>query len=252
MPIVSALLESDSAYFDCAAEIEDLGFAQLARMPGLSGLAAAGVVHRFDPDRSPKDIDAWVASIAARLREDGWAPRFYLQRPIPALEAALRSRGFRCQEEIAMVDDDLDQGDADAIFLEPVIDADGWERKRALQEACVTGPDGHPMAAAAWVELERRKVEAGGLMPFLVVEDGEDLGVVSTMDLGQMLRMKNLVVHTRFRGTGVATRAVRAVLGRARTEGRRAVGCFALAEADAGRLYRACGFREVARQSEWM
>jgi len=85
-PLVSALLESDSAYFDCAAEIEDLGFARFARMPGLAGLAAAGVVHRFDADRAPDDVDTWVAAIAARLREEGWAPRFYLQRSLPALE----------------------------------------------------------------------------------------------------------------------------------------------------------------------
>jgi len=252
MSFVAALIESDSAYFDCAAETEDLGFARLARMPGLVGLAAAGVVHRFDPERAPDDIDGWVATVSDRLREEGWAPRFYLQSPLPQLERALQDRGFRRQDEVAMIDDDLVQGDTGAIVLEPVIDAAGWQRKRSLQEACATGPDGHPMAAAAWVALERSKAEAGGLTPFLIVEDGEDLGMISTMDLGPMLRMKNLVVHTRFRGSGVATRAVRALLGRARADGRDAVGCFALAEGDAGRLYRACGFREVARQSEWM
>jgi len=142
----------------------------------------------------------------------------------------LKRHGFRRQDEVALIDNGFGQGDTDAIVLEPVIDDAGWARKRTLQEACATGPDGHPMAAAAWVELERRKVAAGGMTPFLIVEGGQDLGMVATMDFGSLLRLKNLVVHTRFRGAGVTTRAVRAILAQAHADGRDAVGCFALAE----------------------
>lgn len=252
MPLTAALLESDSVYFDCAAEVEDLGFARLARMPGLAGLAAAGVVHRFDPGAIPGDLDGWVDGTVARLREEGWTPRFYLQHPLPSLETALAQRGFWRSEEVAMLDDVLGEGDAGAVTVEPLEGDRGWDRKRALHEACATGPDGHRMDADRWLALERRKADAGGLVPYLVTDAGDDVGTFSTLDFGPLLRLKNLVVHPRVRGSGVARRVVRTVLGRARAEGRQAVGCFALSRGPGAAVYRRCGFRAVARQAEWI
>jgi GNAT superfamily N-acetyltransferase len=132
-----------------------------------------------------------------------------------------------------------------------------WEAKLALHRAARAGPDGHDTPPEAWVELERRKAEAGAFRPYLLVPGARRapehaLGAVAYAPCGRLLRLKNLVVHPDHRRRGVGTAAVALGAQLAKSLGERTLGVFAIAGDIGERLYRRRGLQEIVRQTEWM
>ncbi len=254
------LVESDARYFEGGALVEDLGGALLARLPGFESAAAGCVVHRVDTARLPRDLDGWLEGVEGRLAAIGCpSPRLYFADPFPALEAALAQRGYEPRLEIGFATPPGADTSGDVVLV-PVEGARAWAAKLALHREVGRGPDGHDTDAEVWVELERRKAAAGTLQPCLLVAsarrgDGAParlLGAVALAPCGELLRLKNLVVHPAHRRQGVATAAIALGAHAAKALGKRALGCFAVAGGAGEVLYQRRGLVEVVRQTEWM
>jgi ribosomal protein S18 acetylase RimI-like enzyme len=247
------LLESDRRYFEAGAEIVPVPGAVIARLRGDERLAAGCVVQRIDPAGLPDDAGAWLSALEERLR--GFAcprARLYLDAPHAALETALARRGYRPREEYGLVRaaDRTEVGGT--IALRPAADEAGWRERRKLIERSQRAPDGHRAEPDLWVEMERRKHQAGYLRPYLIVSGDAVVGAVGTAPCRRILRLKNLIVDPDHRRRGVAT-AVASLLARvAAQEGYAAMGCFVL-EAEPGvAAYANAGYRRVTQQTEWV
>jgi len=251
LSLVDALLESDAAYFDWGATCEPLEGAVLSYMPGLAGTAAGCVVHRIAPN-AIGNPDTWIRHMeGAFARAGGARPRLYTQTSVPQLERALTAHGYRPREEIGMICLTPERGTSAVRLLRVSTDA-GWDAKRALHGASGRGPDGHDTAAAAWVDLERRKCEQGDMAVYLVASpEGEICATVAFAVVGGLLRMKNLVVSSAWRGRGVGSATVRAAHDMAAELGL-PIGCFALAGEQAASIYAKSGMEIVASQMEWV
>ncbi|MGH9368994.1 MAG: GNAT family N-acetyltransferase [Thermoanaerobaculia bacterium] len=250
------LLESDCRYFECGARVEQLAGAALAWMEGLEGHAAGCVVQRIDASAVSLEPDRWLETIENHLvRRGASRARLYLQQRIPGLEAALLGRGYRPREEVGFLRLTAvvpTAAGAVAASIHPVEGASGWSTKLALHRQCPERPDGHESVAEEWVELEKRKTAAGYMQAFLIRVGGAVVGAVAAAPQGELLRVKNLVVHPAYRGRGVARQAVGRLWALAADSGKRALGCFALAGEASETLYRRCGFQAVTRQTEWL
>ena len=249
--LVEVLLESDAAYFDWGARCEPLEGAVLWYMPGLAGTAAGCVVHRIQP-QAIGHPDAWIRHMeAAFARAGGSRPRLYTQAPAPQLEHALAAHGYRPREEIGMLCLTPQRGTAPVKLLRVLTDAE-WEDKSALHGVSGRGPDGHDTAATAWVDLERRKCEQGDMAVYLVASpEGEICATVAFAVIGNLLRMKNLVVSGAWRGRGIGSATVRAAHDMAAELGL-PIGCFALAGEQAASIYAKSGMDVVTSQMEWV
>ena len=126
------------------------------------------------------------------------------------MEGALRNRGFKYQTEIGLLNDAPEEHDEIKVRLHPVMSDLDWTTKRALHAASGTGPDGHDNAPGLWADLEQRKSEAGGLELNLVMRGGDVIGALGLMAEKSILRLKNLVIHPDYRGSGFGAEAVHA------------------------------------------
>lgn len=251
------LIDSDASYFEAGAEVESIGGAGLAWLPGLEHLASAAVVYRIRPDRLPGSPLAWVKAVERRLRELGVThARFYTtEGDPPGLGPALCASGYHRGEEIGLCARAGGRSAAairrPAVTLAPIIRADQWAEKRALHAASAGHPDGHAGSPEDWCDLERRRVAAGYMTSCLILDrDHRPCGTVGLAWQGPLLRFKNLLIHPDWRRQGYATASVAAIIRQA--AGRTGhVGCFALSPGPALGMYHRLGFRPVTRQYEW-
>jgi GNAT superfamily N-acetyltransferase len=247
------LLESDRRYFEADAELIPLPGAVLARLRGVEALAAGCVVHRIDAAALPSDVDAWLAAIERQVRGFGCPrARLYQDAPHEALKAALARRGYvPCVEHgLVRTADGID--DARTIELRLADDAAGWSQRRTLMEKSRRAPDGHVADPDLWVEMERRKHQAGYLQPYLIVSNGTAVGAVCAAVCGRILRLKNLIVDPVHRRRGVATATATRIAALAAEAGCDAAGCFALEGEPGVRAYTKAGYRMVTQQTEWV
>lgn len=250
--LAETLLESDSRYFEMAADIELASGATIAHMPGLIHIAAGCVVHRLRRQWDPYTAAAGVEAIEGRLAELGCLrPRFYLTNPLPQLEHALEARGYRPRGELGMITRDLSPTKREDVRLRLVADEKDWDHKLRLHADCPLTPDGYATPPHDWVAMERRKCELAGMKPFLIQALGRICGAVNAIDMGELWRLKNLVIHPEFRQRGVAAAAVRALAHEARMAGGQALGSFALADGMGWRTYLRAGLTVITRQVEW-
>lgn len=247
------LLESDRRYFESAACIEDCRGATIARIPGHTSLPAACVVQRITPSDLPVSTQKWLDRIETYLDGMGYSrARLYLRSRDSTFATELVRRGYDSSEEIGFLRiPPAEVSPSDECRLEPISDAEDWALKLRLHERCDVGPDGYPSTAKAWVDMERRRVEAGYMEPFFIKTHGSVRGVLSLAEFPHLLRLKNLVIHPDFRGEGVGTTAVQRVLREARKRRKRAVGAFGVKGSPGASLYRSCGFEEAVAQTEW-
>lgn len=247
------LLESDRRYFESAASVEEYAGARVVKMPECMPLAAACVVQRVNTSALSFSTAEWLGRIERNLREMGcsWA-RFYLQSPIPKLATALAQRGYKSSTEIGFLKRPLTVPPPSANCNFRIVSSEkDWTAKLQLHRACEQGPDGYPCLPEKWVHMERRKVEAGYMDPYLVRLDGAACGVVSVAECAHLLRLKNIVIHPDFRGEGIGREVVRHVLREARNRGQQAVGVFGVEDAPGASLYESCGFTAATSQVEW-
>jgi len=245
------LLKSDADYFRAAAFHEHIEGCELLHMPGLSSLAAGCVVLTGGAE-SRDALDA----VEVRLAELNCGhARFYQQQPDDELEQELVKRGYHRAEEIGMLhlfgDAGCQQAPSSRVQLRPVESERDWALKLSLHHDLRRGPDGHSSAADLWVQLERRKCEAGYMEPFLIYSEDLPCGAVNFAASLRLGRLKNLVVHPRWRRRGIGVAAAREIIRLAGQRGLPAAGVFALDQGPSQKLYQDAGYAPIVRQVEW-
>ena len=253
--LVRELLESDAAYFCAAARCEALPDCQLVRMPGLESLAAGCVVQKITR-RNWDDHSCWLHAVEARLRESGCGhARFYQQYADRGLEQNFLQGGYRPVVEIALLNKyglcGKEGNEVGDIRLRPVRSETEWTLKLSLHRDTEKGPDGHLSQADSWLDMERRKCEAGYMEPFLIYCQDEPCGSVNLSLSGRLGRLKNLVIHPRWRRQGIGVEAARLIACLSQDHGKVAAGCFAIDDAPSLALYQNAGYVPVSKQIEW-
>lgn len=254
--LAAALLESDRAYFEAGAELRDVPGASVALLRGMESLAAACVVHRVRPAEI-SEPERWLAMLGREVRAAGSRSlRIYLDDAAPSLDAALRARHSVRIVEVGLVrmcGGPWIGGALRTGFTARLIESSAdWRAKLEFHRACPVGPDGHAAPADLWVEMERRRADAGYLRPWLVRLEGSVCGAFALAGQGPLTRLKNLVLHPSFRGRGLARHVIRLGAETAAADGAEGVGCFALESHHALSMYRGLGFVPVIRQYEWV
>ncbi len=247
------LLESDRRYFEADAEIIPIPGAVIARLTGAETLGAGCVVLRIDAGRVAADADPWLSDVEVRLRQLGARrARLYLEAPQNSLDSALRRRGYRSRTEYGLARPAGSAGEDLGVELVPAEDEAGWSSRLDLMRRIEHFPDGHAGEAEAWIAMERRKHRSGYLRPYLIQAGGNVVGAVAAAACGSILRMKNLVVDPAHRRRGIASATAVVFADLAARQGFAAAGCFALEGEPGVVLYPRAGYREVARQTEWV
>jgi GNAT superfamily N-acetyltransferase len=246
------VIGSDVRYFELGARIESFGHARLAWMEGLADLPAGCVVVGADAWRNLADPAKDLAIVEERVRALGGRVRLYLRGRAPALEAPLRRRGYAFREETCLVVRSGIEASR-SVTLDPVEDPDAWESKRALHERSPDPPDGHEVDSARKFELERRKVASGHMRAWLIRDavDGAVAGTVCTLEHGEILRLKNLLVDRERRRRGIGSAAVAALAATAGRMGMK-LGIVSLAKAPSSALYLRPEIVPVASWMEWL
>lgn len=251
LAVAADLVASDERYFELGARIEPVAGARLAWMPGLADLLAGCVVLGADAWRDGREAERALAEVEARVADVGGSRvRLYLARARSDVARALTDRGYVARHEDGLVLTGRLSG-AERVALRRVADDADWDLKATLHRESPDTCDGHAMEPERWVELERRKVDAGGLAPWLILEGEAPVGTAGTMRVGGLLRLKNLLVHRDRRRRGVATAAIAAFRTMAEREGR-AFGFFGVEGTPGELVYRKCGMTPVTRWTEWL
>jgi GNAT superfamily N-acetyltransferase len=250
--MVDLLLESDALYFELGGQVERITAGAIAFMPGLTHIAAGCVAHRIEGEWRARDVAQRLEELEACLRRLGaLTHRIYLTRPMAQLETELQRRRYRPRVELGLLTTGLPQNVHTDVCLRPVRTAGDWQRKLDLHEACPLTPDGYTTPAADWVAMEQRKCENGAMRAYLIERANQVCGAVSAIDMGPLLRLKNLVIRPGFRRTGLGAAAVRALACEANRAGKQAMGCFALEEGLGLRTYLRAGLVVTTYQVEW-
>lgn len=220
-------------------------------MPGLADVLAACVVLGGDAWTDQAEATTALNALEERVREVGGSRiRLYLEREVPAVATTLRDRGYSSREETGYV---LAQRlpESEEVSIQPVTTDAEWAQKQILHRESPDPPDGHATTADRWVELERRKTGPNGLMPWLIRVGDTVTGTAATMGQGDLLRLKNVLVHRDFRRRGIATAAVAAFGIMAEKKGR-TLGLFTVVGSPGELVYRRCGMQAAARWIEWL
>ena len=247
--LAESLIRSDVRYFELGANVEPVAGARLAWMPDFVDMPAGCVVldaeaGSADPVRTLDAVEDRVAAVGGRR------VRLYLGSRVPSLEVVMRGRGYVSREEIGFVMTE-DLRATRSIEIEPVDDARTWELKRALHVASPDSPDRHGIAPERAVALERRKSLGGGMDVWLIRADGAVAGTMCSFGCGDLLRLKNLLVHRDLRRRGIGLAAIAELARRGRLTGL-VLGAFAVAGPPEIGLYERPGIVPVARWEEWL
>jgi GNAT superfamily N-acetyltransferase len=138
------------------------------------------------------------------------------------------------------------------VRLEVVTGECQWRHKRDLHAADAVCPDGHAHDPGDWIEMERRRADTGMVQWYLVHCGDRVCGTLGLLHLGELTRLKNVLIHPEWRGKGLAGEAIAWVLANRLGGKGRAVGVFAIGGTPGERLYRSCGMQPRYSQLEWV
>lgn len=239
---------TDAAYFEMAAEVEELPGAMLAWMPGLTSLAAAAVVQHVDGEAAARMGGDWVPEIERAFAKVG-APlaRVYLETE-SSVSGLLEQAGYDMRPELVFAH--ALEPAPDVLELRRVETDRDWDRKLQLHLGADRTPDGHPSSASDWVELERRK-SADGLENYLAMLDGQVVGAIGAVRGDNILRFKNILIRPGHRRRGLGRAMLHGLAALGRESGILEQAVFAVRGNAGERLYRACGMRPVGEVVEW-
>ena len=167
------------------------------------------------------------------------------------LREALQRRGYEHREELGFVRTEPPDSTDRKIELLAVGSESHWQAKLALQLGNNQAVDGHACRPEDWVGLERARSESGQLRFYLIRRGGEVHGTFGLMQVGALLRVKNLYLRPGSRRCGLGTAALNALFER--IDGRliQALGLVALREKGGERFYRACRMKQICTLTEW-
>ena len=242
--------DSDRLYFSLAARTEPLAGAELAWIPGLSHLPGAVVLQGICAASVARGGTAMLERVEQRLEALGTPiARLYLQDRSAAAEAILLEAGYHERHELIFAGE-AHAEPLDGLTLHAITTDSQWVRKKAFHEQTDERPDGHPCAASDWVEMERRKCAAGGMIAYYAEIGGEMVGVCGALPGARLTRVKNIAVHPAHRrrriGSQMLALAARAVAGE-----RLPICIYAVAGEAGELLYRAAGLVELGSVVEW-
>lgn len=87
--------------------------------------------------------------------------------------------------------------------------------------------------------------------PLLIYYQDQVCGSVNLALSDRLGRLKNLVIHPRWRRRGIGVEAARLIACLARDRGKVAAGCFAINDEPSLDLYKSAGYVPVTSQIEW-
>jgi GNAT superfamily N-acetyltransferase len=251
------VIDSDRRYFAAGAIVHRVPGGRLAVMPQLATLSAGAVVLVDDVGVILTNATAWRDEMLSICATAGASElRFYTPADDARLERALASTGMSMHVEIAMVGSVAELVETDSArgtrwrFSEVTTPA-LWRSKERLHARTPERPDGKAADAESWVKLERAKVVAGYMSPYLIEQGGEACGAFGLSFVPELLRFKNFFVDPAHRRCGAASAALRWMAREALVRGIDVVGCLVLPESVGRHLYARIGFAEVGRQLEW-
>jgi GNAT superfamily N-acetyltransferase len=250
---LAQLLVSDEVYFRIGAQVRHLPACELAFVPGLTHVQAGCVVQRVSfQAATAQDADAWIDRVEAAVRETG-APlsRIYLHHPHGPLTPALAKRGYRSRRELAFSADPVRVGLESQVTLQPVATEAHWAERLRLHVECPDNSDGYHVAPESWCELIRRKCATGIKESFLIRYQGRVCGSVGAIQMKNVLRPKNLMIHSDFRRTGLGHEALHELAALAHGRGLHALAMFGIEGEGGAALYRRAGFSVIGWQTEW-
>ncbi len=243
---LQALIADDCAYFRAGAEIETLCGWRIVYIPDLAHMAAGSVVE------PPEGEDACPAEVLDRLRRLGAnAVRYYRPRAKADLADA-PAEYERTEERLYFADIPLSSGIRlnPRISIRPARPRDD-AAKTALYAEDDARPDGKSARAQDYVALERIKIDAGYMDPFLVEVDGEPAGCFGLSRGRTLYRLKNLFAAPRFRGAGCGPAMVAFAARLARADHVGGLGVLAIAGGAGERLYARSGMKTIGVQTEY-
>ena len=259
--VADALLESDRRYFGLGAESQSLGFGELCWVPGQSRNPAGCVYHIDFPGQKRLQGAAEgcpLASIeAAFVSLHSPIARIYTPTDC-VLAPMLGQAGYECRSELGyLIEGSQVEGMQEPLthllHLRPVLSNQDWADKCTLQRSSKAVPDGHQHAPEDWIELERQRSRSGSIEWFLAETDGEICGTFGLARSVGLTRIKNVLVHPKWRRKGIAQRMLKTVFANELPESStQAVGVFGVAGSLGERLYRSCGMSPVCEQLEWV
>lgn len=249
-------LRSERNYFHAGAECETCHGVCFTHMQGLAHMPAAcvGFIENL-PDRRVELGDRLTA-IEAKFRDLGaqWC-RLYAHLPDQSVVAVLLQRGYAMREEIIHVRRVGAHRDWEACTLQVVrVQTDRhWAEKLDIHRETDCASDGHVSAPEEWVEMERRKVQSGGLEIYLLRKDGRAVATTGFVPVSlNVIRAKNLLVRPGLRRTGMGREAVRFYLDQAAARDSTHVLLLSVAGSSSERLYRSMSARVVGTQVEFL
>lgn len=244
---VDQLIASDHDYFRAGALALVIEGGSLVWDPTS---CIEGIVLMTKPSAAEANPAAWVRSLQrAQLQRGLQRLRVYFREAAPLLGQALAQAGFK--ERVELLFTGTPNKPISTIDLRPVLSADDWQRKLVFHEEVSDRPDGYACSAAEWISLEKTKVLSMGMQPFLVCHRDAVVGAVSTIDVPALLRIKNLVIHTEWRGQGIAQQILGKLSSYGELSGVRHIGVMAVSGTAGESLYRRAGLTEQGNYYEW-
>ena len=251
---LQALIGSEHDYFNAGSHNRSILSGEMSVTPKFESLASGCILHRIQPNIINKNFENWLSDVEIEFRKIG-APlcRFYFSQQSVVQNKILIDRGYEKVTEVGLAVslDSFKSINTLKGELKLILDEKGWELKKALYKAAKLGPDGHDMKEGTYSDFEKVKCNAGYMISYLYWKDGKLIGVVSLATKDKFSRLKNLLVHPEYRGLGIGSEIVMALMKEAKSLGSTTFGVYAVENMNSHKLYKSCGMREVLQHTEW-
>lgn len=251
---LQALIGSEHDYFNAGSHNRRILAGEMSVTPKFESLASGCVLHSIQTNIINENFENWLNDVEEEFRKIG-APlcRFYFSHQSPLQNKILIDKGYEKVTEVGLAVslDSVKSVNTPKGELKPILDGKGWELKKALYKSAKLGPDGHDMREGAYSDFEKVKCDAGYMTSYLYWKDSKLIGAVSLATKDKFSRLKNLLVHPEYRGLGIGSEIVIALMEEAKSLGSTTFGVYAVENMNSHKLYKSCGMREVLQHTEW-
>ena len=238
-------IESEIAYYSCSARVVTGPNWMATQLPGFEHVVSAGYCYWHPVPTETALIMSTLADIDSALAKMGAThTRLYTRHLSPHFASILRQLGFQSRREtihahtlrpslavhVASLRERIVQSKLD------------WRDKQYLHDASGQLSDGHHALAADWIEMEIERAAAGRVRFYLYEFAGQVVATAGLMKSGCVMRLKDVLVHPRFRRMGIARTALALLCQHASS---RPVVLFAIDGSAGQRLYHSMGFQTV-------
>ncbi len=253
--ISEALMRSEYDYFNAGSHNRKIFAGEMSVTPKFESLASGCVLHGIQLNNINEDLDSWLNNVEAEFRKVGaLLCRFYFSHQSELHYKLLTDKGYEKVVEVGLVrslDDSLKISNTTNGVLKPIHDDEGWLLKKNLYQKAKHGPDGHDMKDGAYADLEKLKCNAGYMTSYLYWKDNKPIGTVSLAIKDEFARLKNLLVDPDYRGQGIGSEIVLALMEEAKSLGSKTFGVYAVENMNSHKLYKNCGMIDILKQTEW-